>query len=130
MQFRVNETLLKKQCIEAHGQGLGETVFEIELARQKKRIDDYHEMLRQRDALQIEIEALQATQSLTPQEKAMNDAYENWMVACAALEAQRVKNVQACQPLEQRLLDLRSRITATFQFRLTGKWRSARTRPS
>jgi hypothetical protein len=121
MQFRVNEKKLMELCIKAHGESLGETVFTIELAKQNKRIAEYHELERERDSAQKALDELQATQSLAHLERAMKEANTTWLAACNALEEQRVKNVEACQPFEQKLGDLSARI-ATFHDPSRGEW--------
>jgi hypothetical protein len=120
MQYRVNEKLLMERCVRAHGE-LGETVFTVELARQNRRIAEFHELERERDSVQAALDELQATQTLAHWQRAMDDAYAAWLVACNALEAQRVKNVQASQPLEMKLNDLRARI-ATFHDPSRSEW--------
>jgi hypothetical protein len=87
MTIRINEVLLKKHCIDKHGETLGEVVFAHEMEKQKRILDDYRELLSNRDALEVEIAAFEETlPRLEPLEQAMNVANQVWLAACAALE--------------------------------------------
>jgi hypothetical protein len=123
MTIRINEVLLKKHCIDKHGETLGEVVFAHEMEKQRRILENYREMLRARDALEVEIASLEATlPRLEPLERAMNLAYQSWMDACAALEDQRVKNVATAGPLQTKLANLRTQIAFAFSPPNEGKW--------
>jgi hypothetical protein len=123
MTIRINEVLLKKHCIEKHGETLGEVVFAHEMEKQRKTLDNYRGMLMERDALEIEITAFEATlPRLEPLEQAMSVANQVWIDACAALEDQRVRNVAAAGPLQAKLAHLRTQISFALSPPNEGKW--------
>jgi hypothetical protein len=123
MNLQLNESRLKADLIRKHGPTMGEVLFAHEAEKQKKRVEEYNRLLLAKEELEIEIAGAEATlPSMEPQERAMNDAHQVWLNACAEVESQRNRNVQAVSPLRARLSDLHTRIVTFFNHPEQGAW--------
>jgi len=124
MPLSINEKLLRKYCLEHHGPTLGEIVFTVKLAELNKKLAEHERVLAQLEALEADRLALRSQlPRLEPLQQAMNDRYRDWLQACEALEAQRIKNEQAESMIGAKIADLESRRVEFFRAPIRTEWR-------
>lgn len=106
--------ILRRQMTEKHGPALGEILYETEIARRARMTERMRPLIAELAERRAEYDTLSAqlAEKLPPLRAAMEAAYEVWLAACNALEAQRVQNDATLSPLQTRIGELTTEITA------------------
>jgi hypothetical protein len=110
---KINEALIRRQCLREHGQIMGSILVEHQLAAIRKHANEYEALQAEHAAADAALLAVNASvPNLAPLRAAMQAAHAAWLAACEALETQRIKNEQAGSRARSQLDDVRQRMAA------------------
>jgi hypothetical protein len=99
---------LRAAYIERHGTALGQFLYESEMKRRAEQVVPLEKLKTQRDAAVSARDAKEQelAKRLVPLRATMDTAYQGWLRACEALEAQRIRNEGELAPLQQRVYEI------------------------
>ncbi len=121
-RLQINETLLKRLCLERHG-SLGELAFQSELAKAQKALAEYEALSLEHTSLDAELAVMRSARPGLAELEQLRDLLNTeWLHACGAADQRRIECEGREAAVQTKIFEVVRRQRALIAFQPTGEW--------